>query len=82
MNFSETIPYSYCTFSHQCNYLAVAKGSDLYVSILNNIILNKIKVFDSEKLQTVQKYSIPSEITFIEFSPDDQFLLALVPKKN
>jgi hypothetical protein len=49
MNFSETIPYSYCTFSHQGHYLAVAKGSDLYVSNLIRFI-NIIKVFDSEKL--------------------------------
>ncbi|CDW74000.1 wd-repeat protein [Stylonychia lemnae] len=69
MNFSDPIPQSACHFSNQGNLLAIAKSQELYI-------------FETEKLSVRDKFVFKDVITSIEWSPDDNFIMAVLAKQN
>ena len=40
------------------------------------------QIFDSEKLQVREKITFADQISALEWSPDDQFIMAIISKKN
>eukprot|EP00347_Sterkiella_histriomuscorum_P020793 403336439 len=81
MNFSDPIPQSHCAFSNEGTLLAIAKAAELYVNILN-FQFNSIQIFEAEKLTMRDKFVFKDVITSIEWSPDDNFIMAILGKQN
>ena len=69
MNFSELVPYQQAAFSHNGNYLAISKDSNLFV-------------YDADQLQIVNRFNFTDEVQKIKWSPDDNFLMIVNTKTN
>ena len=69
MNFSDVIPSSICAFSHSGRNLAACKGQELFI-------------YKTDNLQVEYKYAFPDLVTSIEWSPDDNLIMAIIAKKN
>jgi WD40 repeat protein len=69
MNFSVLLPYQQANFSHNGNFLAISKGSDLFI-------------YDADTLQIKRRFVFQDEVQKIKWSPDDNFLMVVNLKTN
>lgn len=69
MNFTDPIPFKCCEYSRQGFFLAISKG-------------NELTIFDSDTFTREQHFIFPDVITSIEWSYDDNFLMAVLGKSE
>jgi WD40 repeat protein len=67
MNFTDPIPFKCAEYSNSGHYLAIAKG-------------NELTIFDSDNFTREQHFIFPETVTAVEWSPDDNFIFALLGK--
>lgn len=69
MNFTDPIPYKCAEYSNQGYFLAISKA-------------NELTIFDSDTFNREQHFIFPDTISAIKWSPDDNFLMAVIGKLN
>jgi len=67
MNFTDPIPFKCAEFSNQGYFLAISKG-------------NELTIFDSETFTKEQQFIFPDTVTAVKWSPDDNFVMAILGK--
>lgn len=67
MNFTDPIPFKCAEYSHNGFFLAISKG-------------NELTIFDSESFTRIHHYQFNEVISQLQWSPDDKFILIMLPK--
>ena len=67
MNFTDPIPFKCAEFSHSGFYLAICKANELII-------------FDADSFSRVHSFTFEETIGAVQWSPDDKFVLVLLPK--
>ena len=69
MNFTDPLPYKCAEYSHNGYFLAIAHK-------------NELTIYDSDKFTREQNFVFQDAITNIAWSPDDNFILSHIGKKQ